>query len=345
MAAKKHFALDIDNIPIVIEEYFRLNTQFLYDIKHSDEKGLVLKLEKGKSNGMLNLYYSRGLVSYSVQGRMKEKAEECWEYIKYHTALPNTENKTFVIRNVVKDDFDAYLECLLGINEFTLVECDTKDPNVAKRIKITGKYNATVVLTYYNNGTLYLQGRISSLYLTLIVETVSTITDTPDNVIKEFISTTTTPPIIIPESIEENIDNPGPIIGSIIAKMILSSIQMINSVVNVEDYSCYVLGIVKAMDALMSKKIIEITGTPFKTFGTHLDESGTGYIFKTHVLDSYPDLKRSIEKAYTYYSDVRLRALHIDRTALETSTILTYEDAVDIVKESLKHINNICNHW
>ena len=212
-------------------------------------------------------------------------------------------------------------------------------------MKITGKYDATVVLTYYNNGTLYLQGRISSLYLTLIVETVSTITDTPDNVIKEFISTTTTAPIIIPESIEENIDNPGPIIGSIIAKLILSSIQMINAVVNVEDYSCYVLGIVKAMDALMSKKIIEITGTPFDRYGTHLDLRGTDYIFKTHILDSNPDLKRSIEKAYTYYSDVRLRTLHIDRTTLETSTILKYDDAVDIVKESLKHINNICNHW
>lgn len=81
MARKKHFILDIDNIPSVIEEYFNANTQFEYEISKLDDKGLLLKIKKGTSQGILNLFYVKGQVSFSVQGRMQEKAEDCWNYI------------------------------------------------------------------------------------------------------------------------------------------------------------------------------------------------------------------------------------------------------------------------
>ena len=110
MARKKHFVLDIDNIQSAINEYFKVNTQFKYEISKVDDKGLLLKIAKGKSNGLLNLFYSKGRVSYSVQGRMKEKAEECWEYIKQQTSLPNTEHKTYTIKDVAEDDFHGYLK-------------------------------------------------------------------------------------------------------------------------------------------------------------------------------------------------------------------------------------------
>lgn len=60
MARKKHFVLDIDNIQSAIDEYFKVNTQFKYEISKVDDKGLLLKIAKGKSNGLLNLYYSKG---------------------------------------------------------------------------------------------------------------------------------------------------------------------------------------------------------------------------------------------------------------------------------------------
>ena len=70
--------MDIDSIPSVIEEYFNANTQFEYEISKLDDKGLLLKIKKGKSQGILNLFYVKGQVSFSVQGRMQEKAEDCW---------------------------------------------------------------------------------------------------------------------------------------------------------------------------------------------------------------------------------------------------------------------------
>lgn len=347
MARKKHFVLDIDNIQSAIDEYFKVNTQFEYEISKVDDKGLLLKIGKGKSNGLLNLYYSKGRVSYSAQGRMKEKAEECWEYIKQQTSLPNTEHKTFTIKDVAEDDFQGYKKCLEEYESYIVEDMEFLDSNVISRFKVTGKYDATIVFTYYKNGTLYLQGTMSSLFLSLIVETLPVITTIPSDIIKEVMSNSTTMPIVIEEDLGKNIENLNPIEGSVIEKMILSSIQLVNSAVPIEDYGCFVLGILKATDALMSKKLVEISGAPFDSYGTYL-ESNDGHItyhFKKPILDFNPKLKKSIEKAYAYYIDKRTASFHIDRTAIETSTILSYDAAVEIVEESLKHINNICKNW
>ena len=179
MARKKHFCLDIESIPSIIDEYFKANTQFEHEIAKIDDSGLLLKIKKGNSSGILNLFYSKGRVSYSVQGRMKEKAEECWNYIKQQTALPNTEHKTYTIKDVSKEDFNEYKKCLDEYESYTLEDMETSDSNVINRFKVTGRYEATVVFTYFKNGTLYLQGTMSSLFLALIVETLPVITTIP----------------------------------------------------------------------------------------------------------------------------------------------------------------------
>ena len=347
MARKKHFYLNIESIPSVIDDYFKANTQFEHEIANNDDSGLLLKIKKGNSTGILNLFYSKGRVSYSVQGRMKEKAEECWNYIKQQAALPNTEHKTYTIKDVSKEDFNEYKKCLDEYESYTLEDMDTSDSNVINRFKVTGRYEATVVFTYYKNGTLYLQGTISSLFLSLIVETLPVITTIPSDIIAEVISNSTTKLIVVEENLGKSIENLNPIRGSVIEKMILSSIQLVNSAVPIEDYGCFVLGILKATDAIMSKKLVETTGTPFESYGTYFGSSdgGVTYHFKKTDLDSNPELKKSMEQAYAYYIDKRTASFHIDRTAIETSTVLSYDAAVEIVEESLKHINNICKNW
>lgn len=346
MARKKIFSLDIESIPSAIDDFFKANTQFEYEISKVDDKGLLLKIRKGKSNGILNLFYSKGRVSFSVQGRMKEKVEECWAFIKQQTSLPNTEHKTYSIKDVSEDDFKEYKKCLEEYDSYALEDMETSDSNVINRFKVTGRYEATVVFTYYKNGTLYLQGTMSSLFLSLIVETLPVITTIPSDIITEIISSSTTKPIIV-EDLEKSIENLNPIKGSVIEKMIQSSIQLVNSAVPIEDYGCYVLGILKATDAIMSKKLVEVTGAPFDSYGTYFgsNDGGITYHFKKSDLDFNPELKKSIEKAYAYYIDKRTASFHIDRTAIETSVILSYDAAVEIVEESLKHINNICKNW
>lgn len=344
MAQKKHYSLAIENIPSAIEEYFKANTSFEYEIINHTEKGLVCKITKGKSQGILNLFFTRGQVSHSAQGRMAEKAEDCWRYIVQSTSLPNTEHKTYTIHSVSEDDYKAYIECLNGL--YSLSEVQTDDPNVAKRHVVTGQYGATVTMTYYRNSTLYLQGTLTSLYLTMVVETLSAISTTPETIVQEVVSCANTAPVLLSENLSDHIQNIVPIKDSVLLKMMRSSIQLVNSAKPVDDYNCYVHGILVALDGVMSKKLIELHGAPFATFGTFfVSTDGVNFVFKTNTADPYPALKTAIERAETFLHDKRTATFHVDRAAIEATTIITFDMAVDIIIEALKHINNICNNW
>ena len=344
MAQKKHYSLAIENIPSAIEEYFKANTSFEYEIANHTDKGLICKMTKGKSQGLLNLFFTKGQVSHSSQGRMADKAEDCWNYIVQTTSLPNSEHKTYTIHSVSEDDYNAYIECLDGL--YTLTEVQTNDPNVARRHEVTGQYGAVVTMTYYTNGTLYLQGTLTSLYLTMIVETLSAISSTPETIVQEIVCCANTAPVLLSENLSDHIQNIAPISGSVLSKMIRSSIQLINSAKPVDDYNCFVHGVLVALDGVMSKKLVELHGAPFATFGTFFDSAdGIHFLFKTNTADAYPALKTALERAETFLHDKRTATFHVDRAAIEATTTITFDMAVDILKEALIHINNICNNW
>lgn len=61
---------------------------------------------------------------------------------------------------------------------------------------------------------------MSSLFLSLIVETLPIITTIPSDIITEVISSSTTTPVLIDEDLEKNIENVEPIKGTVIEKMI-----------------------------------------------------------------------------------------------------------------------------
>lgn len=344
MAQKKHYSLAIDNIPHAIDEYFQANTSFEYEIINQSEKGMICKMTKGKSQGFLNLFFTRGQVSHSSQGRMADKAEDCWNYVVQTTSLPNTEHKTYTIHSVSEEDYSAYIECLNGLYDIT--EIQTDDPNVAQRHTVKGEYGAIVTMTYYKNRTLYLQGTLSSLYLTMIVETLSAISTTPDTIVQEIVCCANTAPVLFSDKIEDHIQNIEPIKNSVLLKMMRSSIQLVNSAKPVDDYNCFVHGVLVALDGVMSKKLVELHGSPFKTFGTFFESvDGVNFVFKTNTADAYPNLKTALEKAETFLHNKRTATFHVDRSAIEASTIITFDMAIDILTEAISHINNICNNW
>lgn len=128
--------------------------------------------------------------------------------------------------------------------------------------------------------------------------------------------------------------------------MMRSSIQLINSAKPVDDYNCYVHGVLVALDGVMSKKLVELHGNSFNTYGTFFESvDGVNYVFKTDTADAYPALKTALEKAESFLHDKRTATFHVDRAAIEATTTITYDMAIDITKEALKHINNICDNW
>ena len=55
-------------------------------------------------------------------------------------------------------------------------------------------------------------------------------------------------------------------------------------------------------------------------------------------------LKSALEEAYTLYHKHRHTTFHVD-SIIESSRILSFDDALDIIKEALRIINRICNNW
>ena len=129
----------------------------------------------------------------------------------------------------------------------------------------------------------------------------------------------------------------------------MTSIYLANSGVKVDDYGCYTFGILKALDALLTKCILE-NSSEFDNYGTYFEKehnSNDKYRFIDGVI-TYNDnisLKYALEDGYTFFHRHRHTTFHIDKTAIETSRILDYDKAIEIIKDSLVIINRICKNW
>ena len=52
-----------------------------------------------------------------------------------------------------------------------------------------------------------------------------------------------------------------------------------------------------------------------------------------------------MEESYTYYHNHRHPIAHTDHQNVETTRILTYDEAVMEIRDSLQLINRICEKW
>lgn len=346
MAKKKRFSLDIAKIEATVQDYFNMNTQFSYQIMRHDNTGMFIEIEKGKSNGQLTLYYTGGQVSASPQGRMAQKAEELWEYIRENSLMPNVDHKIFVLRDIDRDDFSTYIECLTEDGNLTITQLENKDPNAAYRYEILNKYGARLTLTYYTNGTVLMQGLVTGLFINMIIETITTISTIPHTVLNEILSIDNAPPAVIDPDLSKHISNLLPISGTLVERCINSSITLINSAKPLDEYSSYTFGILRGLDGLIGERIKRVTGVPFPSYGTYFDtHDKINYYIKTTDFDHIPIVKSLLEKAYTYLFKYRNNTFHVNRVTMEASMELTYDEAYDVIKETLTIIDELCNNW
>jgi hypothetical protein len=55
--------------------------------------------------------------------------------------------------------------------------------------------------------------------------------------------------------------------------------------------------------------------------------------------------KQALEQGYSFFNQHRHSTFHVDSFNVETSRTLEYDEAVNIIKDCLVIINNICNNW
>lgn len=348
--AKKH-SLSVENIDQVAIDF--IATKPSYSIKITDcQEGKLKKIAitHNKETGILNCFINGGQVSYSTQGKahLKGICEECWNVILQNTSIPCPDKKSFTAKGISEEDFDAFIDVLSESDEIEITTVNTdNNPAIRNQYHLKGKYDAKVSIIFYNNGTLFLQGAVTAFYIELITEIMETISSVPTEVMEDFLAIQPLVGCVIEKDLNKHFTKTENIEGSILKDFLKTSIALANSGVVVDDYGCYTFGIMKALDGLISKRLLE-DAPDFKDYGTYFERGKDGnYHFLENVgtYNGNPSLKRALEKAYDFYNKNRHTTFHIDRRNLETSRTLYYDEAVNIIKDGLVIINDLCTNW
>ena len=348
--AKKH-SLSVESIDQVAIDF--IATKPSYSIKITDcNEGKLKKIEitHNKETGILNCFISGGQVSCSTQGKAKLKGicEECWNVILQNASIPCPDKKAFTAKGISLEDFDTFMDMLSESEEIEVTPINTDNNSaIRNQYHLKGKYDAIVSIIFYNNGTLFLQGAVTAFYIELITEVMETISSVPSEVMEDFLSIQPSVGCIIEKDLNKHFTKIENIEGSILEDFLKTSITLANSGVVVDDYGCYTFGIMKALDGLISKRILE-DAPDFRDYGTYFEKGSDGYFhFSKNVgtYDNQPSLKRALERAYDFYNKNRHTTFHVDRMNLETSRTLYYDEAVNIIKDGLVIMNDLCTNW
>ena len=332
-----------EKIPSAIKE-FAENKGLLWCCTSTKEFQDTFQLVQGKAKVFITVYYKKnGLTSISHQGSNKTNklGEECCEYIISKTSLPDTYHQTFTIRNANIDNYD-YFKSEIG-DENINVE-NTKDTSIHERIKVKDKTGATIMVTMYKNTTLYFQGNITPLFVSLMNAALQwMLTDENEKSVIGLKNVSCNVDCDVTKHIQ-NIDKLKPD-GNVMIKMIKTSLQLANSGIVVSDYGCYTYGVLKAIEGVIKLRLLEDV-PPFDKIGDYFiyDKHTGTYKFKQTFYDTKIELKRSLEKAYTHFNKYRHSTFHVD-DQIETTKILSYSEAISILYDSLDVINDLCNHW
>ena len=187
---------------------------------------------------------------------------------------------------------------------------------------------------------------ITPFYVEFITDVLQTISSVPFEVIEEVFSVQSRAGYVFDDNLESHIANIEHIKESVIENFIMTSICLANSSVKVDDYGCYTFGVMKALDAILRTRLLEDT-PDFNDYGTYFRKRDEKYYFKGCVAtyDYNERLKRALENGYTFFHQHRHTTFHVDDQNIETSTILQYDEAINIIKDSLVIINEICKNW
>lgn len=305
----------------------------------------TFKLTYDKANRFITIYYKKnGLTSISHQGSNKTSklGEECCEYIISKTSLPDSIHKTFSIKNSNLKNYE-YFKTEIGDEHIVIL--NSNDTNVLERIKVKDDTGATITVTIYKNATLFFQGAITPLFVSLMNAALLWMLDDVDE--NNSIIGLKNVSCNIESDVTKHIDHierlkPD---GDVMIKMIESSLQLVNSGISVSDYGCYTFGVLKAIEGILKLRIQEDVYI-FENFGDYfiINKNKGTYHFKTSLYDEQPNLKKALEKAYNHFHKYRHSTFHVD-DQIETTKILNYSEAMSIIVDSIHIINEICNNW
>lgn len=347
MKDKRVYIIDVEQLDAVLSEFATANGGIT--ISRTDNSNEIkLDLIDGDRKGILHLYHKGGgNYSHYEQGEWNEIAVACWSFI--HTRLGKVvEPKVLpAIKKVEQVDFESFVDCFKDSEDYTVENKDCKALGGGTIYVIEDNKCAKVSLTYFNNKTMLIQGASTGLLVKVLTECIDTIPQADQSLIDAILPPDKQVKTVIDADIKKHIDNMIPISGGKIEKLVNTSLTLINSGIVVEDYSPFSTNILRALDAVINGKIAQVAG-PVESYHTYFDGNpSSGYKMKneSNPFGTDEELISLMEESYTYYHNHRHPIAHTDHQNVETTRILTYDEAVMEIRDSLQLINRICEKW
>ena len=350
MDTSKNYSLFTYYIEGAVESFVLHEGELALNVDKPDDAKIVCHITKGRATGIVNFYLKKnGLVSINIQGApsLYEMCERCCDSVIQQTSIPNSLRKSFTVRNSKKDNIDLFKLELTDTHKFKINDIGAGgNVNIEQRFAVLSGQSIKVSCTLYTNGTFLLQGNVSTLFITVLTESLRWLVDSHQNKTTEFISLQN-----ISNLFSEQIDDLVPKLSvcadddGVIERMILTSVALFNSGVIVEDYGCYTFGVLKALEGVLKLRLSEDLG-PIETLGDfyYFDQPTHRHRLKTTVYDRDLELKKALNKGYNNWVSSRHSTFHADEQ-ISTSTLLSYEQAHEVFVKILDCINDICNNW
>ena len=304
--AKKH-SIQIDLIDKFAKEFIE-KEGYNYSIEEHPNRTIVekhIQIHKDKTKGKIVFYISGGQVSYQVQTgnqTIRTILEKCWLHIFENTKLPNIDAKSFSAKNIEAELFDCFIEDLR--KQYNVIEKENMNTTIRNQYLISGEYGACLSVIYYKNGTLYIQGRITPLFVRIISEVVEELAPDPKYVKDIFLAIEPEKEVLIDTDLSKHITKMVHISGSKIEAMIKTSIQLVNYAWPLDDYCCFTHSILRALEGLIRKRLMEDSIDTFDNIGEFFQDKDNMFKFKDEItrFDDIPALKNSLEEAYDFYN-------------------------------------------
>lgn len=349
MAKLKHYALDFDAIESTLEEFF--SDKPAYKHQFTQENDFTYKVsisdDRCKKPGVLTIYNKQGLYCLDVGGtpNLTPLCRSCVDFLIERLQIPSKERQSFSIKGIDSDIVELCLQ-YLGTS-YTLSE-DRGDVADARHFLVTDAYRSTVSVICYNNGTVYVQGAYTSLFLRVVTDITRETAAAPAAVIQELIRIAPLVQKRYEIDINRLVTNPAPLTAKNLDVMVLSSAVLANSAIALDDYGAYPFGILKAIEGLLALKLQTHLNSDYDSFGGCFHPDATNIQRLTIPDFDAPDqalLKSAIEDSYNFYNNNRHSTFHIKKLTVEASRVLTYEEAIDMINDGLDLINRLCDNW
>lgn len=298
-----------------------------------------------------------GSVTLRTVGSDTTYSERLKELIVQNSFKNEHENANCKFSNVTSETYSQLIDYLKSLEKLTVLEEKTIDAPAHHQIKYRSTFGDTMMISKYDSGTLLFQGNPAYIlteamyFMTLRPEISEEEISTQQKVIYKAAT------ISVPEARKE-LQKRIPIaygkLDEIILKILSPTMSLSKSVLEAEEYSCYVFPALRALEAvlldlLLKKNIIVNPQKRDQNLGAAFSYNN---VTNRHVLTatnktkvSDPVYEQCLEDIYNYFKQERHTRFHANQVLVLTTLIFNkfeadviINDVLDIIEETAKKI-------